>query len=116
MIDDDYLNTKYTRARMKQLEDMIKYCKAHDKEFMFVTIPSRLELNVQLMGHEILLQRELDYVATKHQINSYNGYSMFNGTRQDEINDLFIKGDPHWNQEGADIFAEKFAKILLSHK
>ena len=111
-ITDDYLNAKYSSEKIKQLVDMIEYCKKHDKKFIFVTIPGQLELKACLNGKEIILQKELDYLANKHQVQSYNGYSLFNDIPVDEINSLYLMKDPHWNQYGANMFAYRFAHIL----
>ena len=115
---DDYtgqnpMSDKELSAAAHNLEMMVAYCKAQDKDFLFIIAPNKNSLYPQFMPDYGIVSTEHDAQKLLSRLNSTPVIDLFSAyANEDEI--LYFKTDSHWNSKGAalaaDLINEAFGK------
>lgn len=108
------LNRKMGRKKFTQLDSIISFCQSREKQLILASIPSLLELKGELNGTESSHKNEMDILAKEYRLDYMDGYEVFKGLNEEELNNHWLKYDGHWNQKGSDRYAKELANFLIS--
>ena len=53
-------------------------------------------------------------IAKEYQLDYFDGYSVFKGLNNDEVDRHWLKYDGHWNQKGSDRYTVELVKYLMN--
>jgi hypothetical protein len=109
----EQLNRKMGVKKFTQLDSMISWCKSNQKQLILASIPSRNELNNELLGEKNQHKVEMKIIAKEYQLNYFDGYTVFKQFNAKEVDAHWLKYDGHWNQKGSNKYAKEFAEYLI---
>lgn len=96
------------------LSEIIQYSKVNDKDVFILCIPEMAGARISLSGMKPQIAAELEMLAKKHEVHFWSGYSAYSKADTSLPNRHFMVPDGHWNQKGADFFADAIPDTLLS--
>ena len=108
----DQLSKKMGHNKSAQLNQIISYCQKNDIPILLASVPSLTELKNELERKPNRHQIEMNIVKEQFQIPYFDGYKVFQGLNEQEIESNWLWYDGHWNQKGSDRYADKFAEYL----
>jgi hypothetical protein len=104
---------RYGSRRMRLLSEIIEYCRERRIPVVLASVPRLGQLTGYLGdAKKTSHQAELEAISTHHQVGYFDGYAAFAGVTPLDIQRYWLKYDGHWNQRGADRFAESLATAL----
>ena len=108
------LNGRMGLKKFTQLDSIISWCQSNQKQFVLASIPSREELKNTLYGERNQHKVDMDIIAKEYQLDYFDGYSVFKGLNNDEVDRHWLKYDGHWNQKGSDRYTVELVKYLMN--
>ncbi|MCB9233908.1 MAG: hypothetical protein H6581_19785 [Bacteroidia bacterium] len=104
---------RYGQNKWDLLSQMIEHCQAHGKEVIFASIPDEQGLHFNKRGDFTVVQGELAWLAQHFNARYFDGYEVFADIPDEELNQFYLKYDPHWNEKGATKFGQAMARFLV---
>lgn len=113
---EEWMNLYYGK-KLDRLDQIIHHCRKKNKQIILASIPtkqgaSRTDFENRGMTKTIH-QLELEFIAGKHGIPYFDSYPDFQQLSDSAKDAHWLKYDGHWNQKGADLFANKFHNYFL---
>jgi len=109
----DQLNVKMGEKKSHQLTSILSWCSNNGKNVILASIPSKHELKNQVQEKNNQHKLEMEIIANTYQLSYFDGYAVFDGMNEMEIDQHWLNYDGHWNQKGSDLYASYFADYLL---
>lgn len=110
------LNGKMGDKKFAQLDSILSWSRINQKQIILASIPSSLELKGELEGIKSFHRNEMQIIADEYKLDYFDGYEVFSGMKEEEINAHWLKYDGHWNQKGSDRYAKYFVNYLQQFK
>jgi hypothetical protein len=103
--------------RMAMLTDILDHCRAHGKDVIIAAIPSFQQLGLEPhQRNDDACHPVLRYMARAHGAFYIDGSAAFDTVPTHTLSRYTLKGDAHWNRQGAELFARHFAKAISNRR
>ncbi len=107
------LQDEMGQQKYKLLDKILEWCQNNNKDVLLASIPSKFELMNQLSGKRNQHRVEMNIIADHYKLKHFDGYTVFEGLNEDEINTYWFKVDGHWNQKGSDRYSKLLSEYLI---
>jgi hypothetical protein len=108
------LKKKMGERKWQALESLITYCQSHQKSVILATVPAR-QLLKEKRSTPNFHQTDVDIISQHFKLPTFDGYAVFEGLSDQQIDSLWLPLDGHWNQKGSNRYAEQLFSYLEQH-
>jgi hypothetical protein len=108
------LKKKMGKRKWQALESLITYCQSHQKSVILTTVPAR-QLLKEKRSTPNFHQTDVDLISQHFKLPTFDGYAVFEGLSDQQIDSLWLPLDGHWNQKGSNRYAEQLFRYLEQH-
>jgi hypothetical protein len=105
------LKKKMGKRKWQALESLITYCQSHQKSVILATVPAR-QLLKEKRPTANFHQTDVAFVAQHFNLPTFDGYAVYEGLSDQQIDSLWLPLDGHWNQKGSNLFADELYDFL----
>lgn len=118
---NEFIN-RYGEKKLKMLEEIIDTSKKLNKKIILCNIPDKESVTnlTTNIGNEFfdssnynILINEMMFLAENYDVKYFNGYEIFDNIPISKRNQYWFQKDGHWNQQGSDLYSDKFKKFIF---